>query len=116
MAGHESMKGRPRRPSARQLARALVMLARSRQRLRHVPSVAQVAALARCAGEEPCSYLFDATANWLPAAAEHAVAEQRGRYGLCFMCMRPGARRAELVVLGSGRAFDLLGSERLERV
>ena len=48
--------------------------------------------MARWDGVEPCSYLLDPTVNWLPEAAEHAVAAQRGRYGLCFTCERAGGR------------------------
>ena len=116
MAGHDPVTGDPPRPSVRQLARALLRLARWRHQLRHLPSVAQVAGMARWDGVEPCSYLLDATANWLPEAAEHAVAGQRGRYGLCFTCERAGGRQSEFVVLDCGRAFDLRGSSRLERV
>ena len=116
MAGEDPVKGGLPRPSVWQLACALLTLACWWRRLRHVPSVAQVAALARWDGVEPCSYLLDASVNWLPEAAEQAVAAQRGRYGLCFTCERASGRWSELVVLDCGRAFDLRGSSRLERV
>ena len=116
MAGQDPVKGELPRPSVGQLARALVRLARWRHRLRHVPRVAQVAALARWDGVEPCSYLLGRAVNWIPGEAEQAVAAQRGRYGLCFTCERAGGRWSEFVVLDCGRAFDLRGSSRLERV
>lgn len=117
MAGHDPVTGDPPRPSVRQLARALLRLARGRHRLRHVPSVAQVAGMARWDGVEPCSYDLDPEAgNWIPGEAEEAVAAQRGKYGLCFTCERAGGRMSEFVVLDCGRAFDLRGSSRLERV
>jgi len=98
-----------------QVLRAVFTLVHDR-RLRHVPRVAQVAALARWDGWEPCSYLLDAAVNWLPKAAEQEVAAQRGRYGLCFTCARAGGRCSEFVVLDCGRAFDLRGGGQLERV
>ncbi len=98
-----------RRPHVRHTLRALVELARSRHRLKHVPTLMQVRALAHFEGREPCSYLLDPKVNYvpeLPLGGEDPI----GRQGLCFTGRHPDSGRPfELVTLPDGCAFDLLG-------
>ena len=93
-------------------ARALVALARSHQRLAHVPTWMQVRALAHFDGREPYSYLLDPVVNYvpeLPVGAKDPV----GRHALCFTGRyQDSGRRFELVTLPDGSAFDLLGTSR----
>ena len=98
-----------RRGSLGRTARALAELARSRRRLKHLPTLMQVRALAHFEGREPCSYLLDPAVNYvpeLPLGGEDAL----GRHALCFTGRHPDSgRRFELVTLPDGCAFDLLG-------
>ncbi len=89
--------------------RAIARLARSWDRLSHVPTVMQVRALAHFDGREPCSYLLDPKVNYvpeLPLGGEDPL----GRHALYFTGRHPDTgRRFELVALPDGGAFDLLG-------
>ena len=108
----EPCAARTTRPSVGQVARALFALASRRDRLRHVPTLAQIGAMACWDGSEPCSYLLDRAVNWVPAADEMPVGleHQLGQQALCFCCRLPSGHDAELVVFPSGDGFDLLGS------
>jgi hypothetical protein len=68
--GERSASKRAVRPPLTQVARTVTELVRYRHRLRHVPTLAQVRAMAQLDGWEPCSYLLDRTANYVPAADE----------------------------------------------
>ena len=112
MPGHgEPRATRAARPPVGQVARALIALVRDRHRLRHVPSLAQVRAMAELDGWEPCSYLLDPAVNWVPPTDEMPVGleHELGRQALCFCCRLPSGHDAELVVFPSGHGFDLLG-------
>ena len=105
-------KERPQGDHLRRMVRALVELARSRQRLEHVPTLMQVRALAHFHGREASSYVLDPTVNFvpeLPLGGQDPV----GRHALRFTgeCPQSG-RRVELVTLPDGCAFDLLGISR----
>jgi hypothetical protein len=54
------------RIGSRRMAAAMVELARSRRRLAQLPTMAQVRTMARFEGREPCSYLPDPQANFVP--------------------------------------------------
>jgi hypothetical protein len=100
---------RRRRLHFRRTVRALVELARSRRRLRHVPTRMQLRALAHFDGREASSYLLDPAVNFvpeLPAGGEDPL----GRHALRFSGWHAGSgQRFELVALPDGGAFDLLG-------
>jgi hypothetical protein len=98
-------------PPATRVARAGAELIRARGRVRHVPTLQQLRALALFDGCEPCSYLLDRDVNWLPSADEMPLGleAQLGRQALSFTCQREPGRRSELVVFPSGHGFDLLG-------
>jgi hypothetical protein len=99
---------RRRRLHVRRTVRALVELARSRQRLQHVPTRMQLRALARFDGREPGSYLLDPAVNFvpeLPAGGEDPL----GRHALRFSGRHANGGRFELVALPDGGAFELLG-------
>ena len=102
-------KKRKRRQHVGRMLRALVELVRSRRRLRHVPTLMQVRALAHFEGREPCSYLLDPKVNYVPELPRGGE-DPLGRHALCFTGRHPeSGRRFELVTLPDGGAFDLLG-------
>jgi hypothetical protein len=101
-AGHREPVGLARTASA------IVRLARARDRLRHVPTVEQIRAMAWFDGREPCSYLLDPEHNYvpeLPVGGESPI----GHYGLWFTGRWADRRVSELVALPNGWSFDLLG-------
>ena len=102
---------RGRRLAGRRV-RSLMELARCRRRLAHVPTVMQVRAMAHFDGREPCSYLLDPAAHFVPELPL-GDDDPLGRYALRFTgeCPQSG-RRVELVTLPDGCAFDLLGMSR----
>ena len=89
-----------RRITAAKAARAVMELARERRRLRHRPTLAQLRALARFGGWEPCSYRLDRAVNWLPESLP--LDFPHGASGLCF-----AHRGGEVVVLPDGCGFAL---------
>jgi hypothetical protein len=98
-------------PAVRRVAGTIAELIRARGRVRHVPTLQQVRAMAELDGWEPCSYRLDRTVNWLPPIEEMPVGLERelGRHALSFSCRLPTGHDAELVVFPSGHGFDLLG-------
>jgi hypothetical protein len=91
-----------------QIARALVRLARCRQRLAHVPTLGQVRAMAWFDGREPCSYLLDRAVNFVPEPMEFGYESELGQHALVFTCQDGYGRLMELVTMRDGGAFDLL--------
>jgi hypothetical protein len=89
-----------RRITPAKAARAVMELARERRRLRHRPTLAQLRALARFDGWEPCSYRLDRAVNWLPESLP--LDFPHGASGLCF-----AHRGGEVVVLPDGCGFAL---------
>ena len=57
---------RPELAGLARTASAIVRLARARDRLRHVPTVEQIRAMAWFDGREPCSYMLDPERNYVP--------------------------------------------------
>jgi len=99
---------RPELAGLARTASAIVRLARARDRLRHVPTIEQIRAMAWFDGREPCSYLLDPARNYvpeLPVGGEDPL----GRYGLSFTGRHANGCLFELVALPDGWAFDLLG-------
>jgi hypothetical protein len=86
-----------RRITPGRAARVAVELARERRQLEHVPTLAQLEAMARLGGSRPCSYRLEGqlaarvAARRLPARGQRAV-------------LHPGG---EIVVLPGGAGFAL---------
>ena len=97
---------RESRIGSRRMAATLVELARSRRRLTHRPTVAQVRTMARFEGREPCSYLLDPAVNFVPELI-FGYERELGRHALCFTGRLPHGVR-EFVALSDGGGFDLL--------
>lgn len=91
------------------MARAITRLAQARHRVKHVPTVEQIRAMAWFDGREPCSYLLDSEQNLVP---ELPVGDKDpiGQYGLCFTGHYADECLFELVALPNGWTFDLLGA------
>jgi hypothetical protein len=89
-----------RRITAARVAHVAAELLRERRRLRHRPTMAQVGAMARLEGREPCSYRLDRAVNWLPESLP--VGFPYGASGLCF-----AHQGGEVVVLPDGAGFAL---------
>jgi len=107
--------GEPPKPRSRrrlgvcQTARVLVRLARGRNRLRHVPTLGQVRAMAWLDGREPCSYLLDPEHNFVPSPLEFGSERELGREVLSFSCRDERGWQMEMVVMADGGGFDLVG-------
>lgn len=100
------VKARRQRIGSRRIAAAMLELARSRSRLAHRPTVAQVRTMARFEGREPCSYLLDPLVNFVPELI-FGYERELGRHALCFTGRLPHGVR-EFVALSDGGGFDLL--------
>ena len=100
------VKQRRERIGRRRIAAAIVELARSRRRVAHRPTVAQVRTMARFEGREPCSYLLDPRVNSVPEMI-FGYERELGRHALCFTGRLPHGVR-EFVALSDGGGFDLL--------
>ena len=90
------------------MVRAITRLAQARHRLKHVPTVEQVRAMAWFEGREPCSYLLDPEQNLVPELP--VGGNPIGQYGLCFTGHNADECLFELVALPNGWTFDLLGA------
>ncbi len=97
---------RTERIGLRRIAAAIVELARSRRRLAHRPTVAQVRTMARFEGREPCSYLLDPLVNFVPELI-FGYERELGSHALCFTGGLPHGVR-EFVAFSDGGGFDLL--------
>jgi hypothetical protein len=100
------VKERGERIGPRRIAAAIVELARSRRRLAHRPTVAQVRTMARFEGREPCSYLLDPSVNFVPELL-FGYERELGRHALCFTGRVPHGVR-EFVAFSDGGGCDLL--------
>lgn len=100
------VKVRHDRIGSRRIAAAMMELARSRRRLAHRPTVAQVRTMARFEGREPCSYLLDPLVNFVPELI-FGYERELGRHALCFTGRLPHGVR-EFVAFSDGGGFDLL--------
>ena len=94
----------PQRPPLRDLVRAMLELVRAYRDLRHVPTRAQVRALAQLQGRAVHPYRLDPTGKDLPELPR-GLERSLGRHALCFTADVHGHER-ELVMLPSGAGFD----------
>jgi hypothetical protein len=92
------------RPPLRDLARAMLELVRAYRDLRHVPTRAQVRALAQLQGRAVSSYRLDPSGKDLPELPR-GLERALGRHALCFTADVHGQER-ELVMLPTGAGFD----------
>ena len=99
---------RTERIGVRRIGAAIARLVCERGRLTHWPTIAQVRAMARFDGREPCSYLLDPGVNFVPELLAGYEGEL-GRHALCFTATLPHGMR-EFVALSDGGGFDLIGA------
>jgi len=85
----------------RATARAVLELARHHRRLRYRPTLAQVQAMVRFGGREPCSYVLDPAVNFMPEVPP--IGFPSGPNGLSFI----HGERGEMVVAPDGTGFAL---------
>ena len=102
-------QGRVAGSSLVRTARAFVRLARAHRRLEHLPTFAQVRAMASFDGRDPCSYLLDRGVNFVPEPMEFGYESELGQHALSFTCRDRHGRVMELVTMRDGGGFDLLG-------
>jgi hypothetical protein len=101
------VKVRRERIGSRRMVAAMIELARSRRRLAHRPTIAQVRTMARFEGREPSSYLLDPTVNLVPELM-FGYERELGRHALCFTGRLPHGVR-EVIAFSDGGGCDLHG-------
>jgi hypothetical protein len=102
---------RPEGIGAFRVGRAVGRLIADRRRLKHVPTVGQVKAMAWLDGREPVSYLLDREQNFVPEPLDFGYEREPGSHALCFTLRdHDGYVVTEMVAMHDGRMFDLLGS------
>jgi hypothetical protein len=93
------------------MTRAFVRLIRRRHRLRHLPPLGQIRAMACLDGREPCSYLLDPQQNFVPEPMELGYERELGRHALNFTVRNEdGYFVTEMVAMRDGGMFDLLAN------
>ena len=93
------------------VSRALGRLIADRRRLKHVPTIGQIKAMAWLDGREPCSYLLDPLQNFVPEPLDFGYERELGRHALNFTLRDDkGSFVTEMVAMGDGGMFDLLAS------
>ena len=75
---------RPERIGALRLGRAVGRLIADRRRLKHVPTVGQIKAMAWLDGREPVSYLLDRDQNFVPEPLDFGYERELGSHALCY--------------------------------
>ena len=102
---------RPERIGAFRVSRAVGRLIADRRRLKHVPTVGQIKAMAWLDGREPVSYLLDPKVNFVPEPLDFGYERELGRHALCFTLRdHDGYVVTEMVAMRDGGMFDLLAS------
>ena len=102
---------RPQRIGVLGMGRAVGRLIADRRRLKHVPTVGQVKAMAWLDGCEPVSYLLDPEQNFVPEPLDFGYERELGSHALCFTVRDDeGYVVTEMVAMRDGGMFDLLGS------
>ena len=102
---------RPERIGVFHVGRAVGRLVADRRRLKHVPTVGQVKAMAWLAGREPVSYLLDREQNFVPEPLDFGYERELGSHALCFTLRDDeGYVVTEMVAMRDGGMFDLLAS------
>jgi hypothetical protein len=93
------------------MGRAVGRLIADRRRLKHVPTVGQVKAMAWLDGREPVSYLLDREQNFVPEPLDFGFERELGSHALCFTLRDDeGYVVTEMVAMRDGGMFDLLAS------
>ena len=93
------------------VGRAVGRLIADRRRLKHVPTVGQVKAMAWLNGREPVSYLLDREQNFVPEPLDFGYERELGSHALCFTLRDDdGYVVTEMVAMRDGGMFDLLAS------
>jgi hypothetical protein len=93
------------------VGRALGRLSADRRRLKHVPTIGQIKAMARLDGREPWSYLLDPLENFVPEPLDFGYERELGLHALNFTLRDDkGLFVTEMVAMGDGGMFDLLAS------
>ena len=91
------------------MTRAFVRLIRHRHRLRHLPTLGQVRAMAWLEGRDPCSYLLDPRQNFVPEPLDSGYEHELGRHALNFILRDDeGHFVTEMVAMRGGGMFNLL--------
>ena len=102
---------RPERIGVFRVGRAVGRLIADRRRLKHVPTVGQVKAMAWLDGREPVSYLLDREQNFVPEPLDFGYERELGSHALCFTLRDDeGYVVTEMVAMRDGGMFDLLAS------
>ena len=102
---------RPERIDVFRVGRAVGRLIADRRRLKHVPTVGQVKAMAWLNGREPVSYLLDREQNFVPEPLDFGYERELGSHALCFTLRDDdGYVVTEMVAMRDGGMFDLLAS------
>ena len=102
---------RPERIGVFRVGRAVGRLIADRRRLKHVPTVGQIKAMAWLAGREPGSYLLDREQNFVPEPLDFGYERELGSHALCFTLRDDdGYVVTEMVAMRDGGMFDLLAS------
>jgi hypothetical protein len=93
------------------VGRAVSRLIAGRRRLKHVPTIGQIKAMAWLDGREPCSYLLDPFQNFVPEPLDFGYERELGRHALNFTLRDDkGLFVTEMVAMGDGGMFDLMAS------
>ena len=93
------------------MTRAIVRVIQHRRRLRHLPTLGQIRAMAWLDGREPCSYLPDPQQNFVPEPMEFGYERELGRHALNFTVRdEDGYFVTEMVAMRDGGMFDLLAN------
>jgi hypothetical protein len=101
----------PARVGVLRVARAVGRLIADRRRLKHVPTMGQIKAMAWFDGREPVSYLLDRARNFVPEPLDFGYERELGSHGLCFTVRdRDGYVVTEMVAMRDGGMFDLIAS------
>ena len=115
LTGRSPPNRRPRTGGIR-MTRAFVRLIRRRHRLRHLPTLGQIRAMAWLDGREPCSYLLDPQQNFVPEPMELGYERELGRHALNFTVRNEdGYFVTEMVAIRGWRHFRPTGEHLVGR-
>jgi hypothetical protein len=111
LATQATPPNQPARVGVQRVARAVGRLIADRRRLKHVPTMGQIKAMAWFDGREPVSYLLDRAQNFVPEPLDFVYEHELGSPGLCFTVRdRDGYVVTEMVAMRDGGMFDLIAS------
>ncbi|MBV9193912.1 MAG: hypothetical protein JO168_07170 [Solirubrobacterales bacterium] len=102
---------RPARIGTIRILRASWRLITHRRRLKHLPTIGQIKAMAWLDGREPVSYLLDREQNFVPEPLDFGYERELGTHALNFTVRDDdGCFVTEMVAMSDGETFDLLAS------